>query len=217
MTHGQGPATSSTEADAASPGTGFLEDGRCLDLPDSWEAPPQGRRFVEREVLARGGAAVVDDAILIAAELLANGRQHGIPPVQVCVKGGAGHIRIEVCDSSSRGPVRRAPSPDNMTGRGLAIVEALATRGGVTALPHGRKSVWAELASAEVLDAAPAEPPYVETVAAGAHTEPRFPVVLGDVPTALLIEAKAQMDNMVRELSLAGAVGTRSSSAPLPS
>jgi hypothetical protein len=179
-----------TETGARDDSAGVPDDGRCLDLPDSWEAPPLGRRFVEQQVLERGGAAIVQDAALIAAELLANARQHGVPPVQVCVRGAGGHIRIEVCDSSSRGPVRLAPSDDNMTGRGLALVEALATQWGVTALPDGRKSVWARLSPRDEVDPAalPAEP-YVETTAPGADTGRRFPVVLGDVSSALLLAA----------------------------
>lgn len=216
MAQERGSTAPATESDAREDSPGVPDDGRCLDLPDTWEAPPLGRRFVEQQVLARGGAAIVQDAALIAAELLANARQHGIPPVQVCVRGVGGDIRIEVCDSSSRGPVRLAPSPDNMTGRGLALVEALATQWGVTALPDGRKSVWARLSPPDEADPAPGPAePYVETIAPGADTEARFPVVLGDVPTALLLEAKAQMDNIVRELSLAGAAALRPSSAPL--
>jgi serine phosphatase RsbU (regulator of sigma subunit) len=212
---GRGSAVPPTASDPGDD-SAVLPDGKCLDLPDSWEAPPLGRRFVEQEVLERGGAAVVDDAMLIAAELLANARQHGVPPVRVCVQGADGHIRIEVSDGSSRGPVRLAPSPDNMTGRGLALVEALATQWGVTALPHGRKAVWAQMSPRDEVDpTARSAEPYIETVAPGVDTEILFPVVLGDVPTALLLEAKAQMDNIVRELSLAGAAASNPSSAPL--
>ena len=47
----------------------------------------------------------------------------------------------------------------------------------------------------------------VDTDASSA-AERRYTVVLGDVPTDLLIEAKAHMDNVVRELSLAEADAT---------
>lgn len=218
MAKERGSLGSSLEAAAAAidARTTSPDGGHCLDLPDSWEAPPLGRRFVEQEVRERGGAEVLHDAAVIAAELLANARQHGVPPVQVCVRGSEGHIRIEVCDGSSRGPVRLTPSVENMTGRGLALVEALATRWGVTALPEGRKSVWAQLTPAHLSDATPDQAePYVETTAAHVAADARYPVVLGDVPTALLLEAKAQMDNIVRELTLAGAAGAGPSSATL--
>jgi serine phosphatase RsbU (regulator of sigma subunit) len=216
VAHERGSAAPVTESDTRDDGAAVPDDGKCLDLPDSWDAPPLGRRFVEQQVRERGGAAMVQDAALIAAELLANARQHGVPPVQVCVQGTGGHIRIEVRDSSSRGPVRLAPSDENMTGRGLALVEALATQWGVTALPDGRKSVWARLSSREEADPAAVQAEaYVETTAPGADTARLFPVVLGDVPTALLLDAKAQMDNIVRELSLAGAAALRPNSAPL--
>jgi serine phosphatase RsbU (regulator of sigma subunit) len=192
---------------------------RCVDLPDGWDAAPLGRRFVEQQVRELGEPSLADDSVLVAAELIANARQHGIPPVRVCVDGGPGWVRVEVLDASPRGPVRLAPSLENMTGRGLAIVEAVAARWGVRSLAAGGKSVWAELSSAPAgTDDTPGPEPYVELLEAGASAEPRYPVVLGDVPTGLLIEAKAQMDNIVRELSLAGAAGaTVSPSAPLAS
>jgi serine phosphatase RsbU (regulator of sigma subunit) len=187
----------------------------CLELPATWEMAPVGRHFVADEVRRRAAAAVVEDAVLVAGELLANAQQHGRPPVKVCVRGGDGLVRVEVCDSSPRAPVRLAPSTENMTGRGLTLIEAVAVRWGVDALPGGGKCVWAEL-SADSADRRSARTPrpYVASIPT-ASGEQLFPIVLGDVSTALLLEAKAQMDNIVRELSLAGAAGPESSSAQL--
>lgn len=169
------------------------------------------RHHVEQEVLRRGAVAVVDDAALVAAELLANAAQHGRPPVAVTVSGTAQCVRIEVRDANPRPPVRPATNHSNMTGRGLALVEALATGWGVERAADG-KVVWVEFA-ADRSTADHAAPDVDAILSAWADdpptSEPRYDVVLGDVPTDLLIAAKAHVDNLVREFSLAssGAAG----------
>jgi serine phosphatase RsbU (regulator of sigma subunit) len=157
-------------------------------------------------MVARGASQYVDDAVLVAGELLANAKQHGIAPVAVCVRGDLEALRVEVRDGSSRVPVRAARSTSNMTGRGMALVEAVASRWGVERVPGRGKTVWAEFAG----DRAPvSEHRHGDGDEAGwadedeQVAEERFTVVLGDVPTDLLIEAKAHMDNLVREFSLA--------------
>lgn len=174
------------------------------------------RREVERAVVSRGAAAVVDDAALVAAELLANAVQHGDPPVTATVSGDAHRIRIAVHDANARPPVRPSASTSNMTGRGLALVAAVSTRWGVERdAAAGGKVVWAELEpSAET--AGHHDDADVVLAAWGddaATDNSRFTVSLGDVPTDLLIAAKAHIDNLVRELSLAS---SRYDGAPVP-
>ena len=188
----------------------------CLVLDDRPEAVGVGRRFVEQQTVARSGSRFVDAAVLVAGELLANARQHGLAPVAVCVSGDGENLRIEVRDGSSRVPVRAARSMSNMTGRGLALVEALASRWGVVRGPEAGKTVWAEFVGdqgavsdqdQDAADLADWEDDATQV------SEERFTVVLGDVPTDLLIEAKAHMDNLVREFSLTKPSGE---SAELP-
>ena len=169
-----------------------------------------GRRFVEAQVEQRGAAGLLHDVALAACELLANAVQHGIPPLSVTVVGGPAQIRLEVRDGSPRAPVRPAESTTNMTGRGVALVDALATRWGVDRDGPG-KAVWAEferVGSSSPEDGGDVD---VDALLAGwadddAETAtPRFTVVLGDVPTDLLMAAKAHIDNLVREFTLAAA------------
>jgi serine phosphatase RsbU (regulator of sigma subunit) len=168
-----------------------------------------GRRFVEREVVARGATSVVDDVALAAAEMLANAVQHGGPPVTVTVAGGATWIRVEVADGSLRAPVRPAPSTTNMTGRGLMLVLALVTRWGVQPVEAGGKVVWAEFEPNHSEDAPGSEEIDIDALLAqwvepnGDSAEARHTVVLGDLPTDLLLAAKAHIDNLVREFTLA--------------
>ncbi len=182
----------------------------CRSVGDDIEAIREGRYFVRDQVVARGAVEIADDAALVAAELLANAHQHGIPPVTVCVVGGSDVVRIEVTDTNPRSPVRPAESATNMTGRGLALVEAMSARWGIERVAAGGKTVWAEL----VRPGAPSPGPldvdamleeWNDDVPAAPE---RFTVVLGDVPTDLLIEAKAHVDNVVREFQLAATSGS---------
>jgi serine phosphatase RsbU (regulator of sigma subunit) len=178
-----------------------------LPLGDEPEAVRIGRRFVREQLLVRGADALVDDAVLVTAELLANARQHGRGAMSVSVSGTASSVRIAVRDGSDRLPVRPNRSTSNMTGRGLLLVDMLSSRWGVSAQVQG-KVVWAEFGPAASASAPTADDEQVATGEAngtGVPVEPRYLVVLGDVPTDLLLEAKAHMDNLVRELSLAEA------------
>ena len=98
-----------------------------------------------------------------------------------------------------------------MTGRGILLVEALCARWGVSVDEHG-KVVWAEFGVSGVGDRLGSVPAVEELSGvdpdASTAADRRYSVVLGDVPTDLLIEAKAHMDNLVRELSLAEAGDT---------
>jgi serine phosphatase RsbU (regulator of sigma subunit)/anti-sigma regulatory factor (Ser/Thr protein kinase) len=165
------------------------------------------RQFVEREVVSRAAEAMIDEVTLAAAELLANAVQHGTAPVCVAISGDCDRLRLEVRDANPRPPVRLAPNPSNMTGRGLALVDAVAARWGIDRSADGGKIVWAEF---EPTDHLLGDPPLDidALLAAWSDEEPdptgqRRTVVLGDVPTDLLLEAKAHIDNLVREFSLA--------------
>ena len=176
-----------------------------------------GRHYVAREVLARGAVDLADDAALVAAELLANAAQHGTPPISVRVLGDSEHIRIEVRDHNPRVPVRPARSNSNMTGRGIALVEAVCSRWGVDRESSGGKVVWAELEPAESVPSSD-HLDLDSLLQAWEEDSPtsgqRYTVVLGDVPTDLLIAAKAHIDNLVREFTLAASAAESEGSVP---
>lgn len=89
------------------------------------------------------------DVQLCASELVTNVVQHlgeGVPvTVRVWCDDG-GRTRLEVTDPDPRAlPVLRASAgADEETGRGLALLDALASRWGVAHGPGG-KTVWCEL------------------------------------------------------------------------
>ncbi|HVT64626.1 MAG TPA: SpoIIE family protein phosphatase [Mycobacteriales bacterium] len=180
-----------------------------LLLDDHPAAVRVARAFIEREALARGAAIVVDDLALITAELIANAVQHGAPPISIAISGDADLIRIEVADANPRPPIRPAVSLSNMTGRGLALIAALATNWGVERAPAGGKVVWAEVTAARATAEGELSAADIDQLLASwpetafADEQIRYTVVLGDVPTDLLIDAKSHIDNLVREFSLA--------------
>src|SRR5437773_2304866 len=88
-------------------------------------------------VLIRAGLAkLVDTATLLAAELLSNAVLHAPAPdgghPGVCLRVWREHQRllVEVADPDPLLPHPRHPQPDEEHGRGLALVEALATAWG---------------------------------------------------------------------------------------
>lgn len=97
-----------------------------------------------RAVLTGRSGIVVDDSVVVAEELVANALLHGQAPrsCRLMLVHHGRHLRIEVDDTSPQMPKIR--TPDHTGGRGLILVDRLATRWGVNA--HGNhKTVWAEL------------------------------------------------------------------------
>ncbi|GAB2680684.1 SpoIIE family protein phosphatase [Thalassiella azotivora] len=168
------------------------------------DAVPAARRATA-EVLVGGRFEVLaDDATLVATELLTNALLHTGSTAVLRIVPGAQVLRIEVQDSGRHLPVLGTPSSESMTGRGLALVDTLSHRWGATPMPGG-KVVWCELAPDGAADPVPdasgrrrpGGPELVQPGTAGTLT-----VDLGEVPTALVLDTKAHVENLVRELML---------------
>lgn len=88
---------------------------------------------------------IVDDAILVADELVTNALRHGQAPrsFRLAVLHHGRRLRIEVEDASPQQPKIR--TPDHTGGRGLILVDQLASQWGVD-YHDDYKTVWAELA-----------------------------------------------------------------------
>jgi hypothetical protein len=101
-------------------------------------------RRLLRGMLTGYAGLIADDAILVADELVSNAYQHGEAP-RVCrliLIDNDSCLRIEVDDTSPRDPGIR--TPDHTGGRGLILVDRLASRWGFTH-HDDHKTVWAEL------------------------------------------------------------------------
>jgi anti-sigma regulatory factor (Ser/Thr protein kinase) len=171
-------------------------------------------------------APLVDDALLLVSELATNATLHsGARTFALSVAATAGGgVRIAVGDDGpvpAAAVVRRsrppghAPSrvrPETTTGRGLGIVEELASSWGVR-VDGATKWVWFELSSPGA-QTRPEQAPVA--AAAQAPLPPGWHLVqLVDCPVALSLAQDDHLDELVRELQLLGARHDEPELAPL--
>lgn len=101
----------------------------------TFQPHPSSARATRRFVA--DGLESVDDeelravAVLMVSELASNSIRHARNQYTVDVEVTAREVRIEVSDDGPGMPERRDPSPDELTGRGLMIIDNLAHRWGV--------------------------------------------------------------------------------------
>lgn len=146
------------KTDGTSPATGPEQQLLAMQFTSS----PRGARLARRLAVSRmdewghpPASDVSCTVALLVAELAANAVRHGRLPgrdfsLRLAFEAPAGLIRIEVSDASPVRPPTESPTPalDDESGRGLLLVDILATRWGTTPrLPLG-KTVWAEVAVA---------------------------------------------------------------------
>ncbi|HEV2368631.1 MAG TPA: SpoIIE family protein phosphatase [Acidimicrobiales bacterium] len=168
----------------------------------------EARTEARHAVIELGYEGLTDDVELVVSELVTNAILHAGGLRAFNVRPVDGGVRLEVRDDSPDAPVLGWLSPDSMTGRGLRLVASIASRFG--AEPDGAgKNVWAEVtgASGAIPDLDADE--LIRLWADDPAVAPRYHVVLGEVPTDLLLAAKAHVDSLVREFALADA-GARS-------
>jgi anti-sigma regulatory factor (Ser/Thr protein kinase) len=97
-----------------------------------------------REALVGLPEEVVEVAALLANELAANAVAHGEGSISLTMETDSDCVRVAVTDEGTVLPVIQETSPTAESGRGLSLVDALATRWGVDPASPG-KSVWFEL------------------------------------------------------------------------
>ena len=97
-----------------------------------------------REKLAHVPADLAEVAILLADEIVTNAIMHGDGGIGLNVVLMADRIRVEVTDASVKSPLVLAPSSERENGRGMAIVDHLASAWGTERRRRG-KLVWFEL------------------------------------------------------------------------
>lgn len=99
------------------------------------------RRFVMDAIHRLGRDKYADVAELLTSELVTNAVLHAGTTVQVTVSDEADGLRVEVTDHSAAAPQRRRYSAEAATGRGLGLVESLASAWGTRSGSPG-KTVW---------------------------------------------------------------------------
>lgn len=97
-------------------------------------------------------ADVADDAELLVTELVTNSIIHARTPVRLEVKAGGGQLEFLVSDQSTRQVQLRLPAPEAVTGRGIHLLDQIATDWEV--LPRaGGKTVRFRLSTAALSSA----------------------------------------------------------------
>jgi anti-sigma regulatory factor (Ser/Thr protein kinase) len=117
-----------------------------ISLPQTAASPAEARHLVGRFAAENDLRNESGAALLVLSELVTNAVLHGAEPIDVVVRRDGDVLRIEVSDGGSRtdGVVPRARDDHRPGGRGLHIVNSLATRWGTTDNDAG-KTVWAEI------------------------------------------------------------------------
>jgi anti-sigma regulatory factor (Ser/Thr protein kinase) len=125
----------------------------CVMVPHHAQGAQQARHRLAAELAGVLPPALLSDVVAVVAELVGNAVRHAGPlpggvvrvawRVRESSVGNA--VEVRVTDGGAAAlPVPRTAGPEEVDGRGLTIVEALADRWGVERDGLGQ-SVWAEL------------------------------------------------------------------------
>ncbi|MST32480.1 protein serine phosphatase, partial [Acidimicrobiaceae bacterium USS-CC1] len=189
-----------------------------LTLPSEHRSVSVARRAVTRHLEQVGLDDIVAAAQLVVSELVANAVLHAGGDIRVEVERIPDGARVAVIDHSHVLPVSAAPSESSMTGRGLQLVQRMAAELGAVATADGKR-VWADLVVGwEPQDDGDGNPLELwgEEWPDARPAEALVPVELGDVPTGVLLAAKAHVDNLLRECTLATAGADEGVAAGVP-
>lgn len=183
------------------------------------------RAFVRDELRRSGWDDRADDAALAVSELAANAVLHARTELTVHVTVSDGLARVEVDDGSAVLPVHLPVGESALSGRGLALVDALTDRWGARPTASGGKTVWFELAAARSAPETSAEHPLearadLEDLAAASPREgvstpdgdlhrplvtaaqPLIGITLSGVDSALLLATRQHSDDLIREMTM---------------
>lgn len=118
----------------------------CVDLACDAEMVAVARQFVRRTLLLwEVDPEHAEEAVLLTSELMSNAVLHARTDVRLNVRANDdGTLRIDVTDENPRMPHTAAPPEDAQSGRGLWLVETLASSWGIDRTQQG-KAVWFEL------------------------------------------------------------------------
>ena len=103
------------------------------------------RRFAVAACREHSPAVDCETVALLVSEVSTNALVHGAGQVRLRVLPMPGALRVEVLDASPALPCKREASLLDEGGRGMALVEALASAWGADTSADGGKTVWFEV------------------------------------------------------------------------
>jgi two-component sensor histidine kinase len=125
----------------------------CVVVPHHARGAQQARHRLAAELTGVLPPTLLSDVVAVVAELVGNSIRHAGPlpggVVRVAWRvrefAGGSAVEVRVTDGGAQNiPAPREAGPEELDGRGLTIVQALADRWGVERDGLGQ-SVWAEL------------------------------------------------------------------------
>jgi anti-sigma regulatory factor (Ser/Thr protein kinase) len=202
-----------------------------LSLPPDLRSVGQARSRLAAAAAQWGcPEQLVDDARVVLSELMSNGVLHARTDLQVVMCAHGGGIRLEVGDASQTAPLPPLDVPraaaslmdephqaylrdeermlPTATGRGLAVVGALASSWGWYPEPGGGKVVWAELGTEPGAEGAAADRSPDRVVC------PVRPVRLIAAPLRLIKASEDHFDDLARELQMANLAAMAGDDSP---
>lgn len=125
----------------------YSDDGQqaAVRVPDRLDSIPAARAFLTRLLDGWGiPDEVIDDASLLASELMSNAVRHAGGVVDLQIEADDGLLHVGVHDNSNGTPTVNEAGPTSSGGRGMWIVQSVAHDWGAD--PDGSgKTVWFEL------------------------------------------------------------------------
>jgi anti-sigma regulatory factor (Ser/Thr protein kinase) len=123
------------------------------------------RRFAA-SMVTEGPTELHETVELMVSELATNCIRHVNASFEVSIERTDDSYHVEVRDEGGGRPAMRSPAPEDVSGRGLRIVDMLAARWGVRYDADAGKTVWFTLTTS---GAKPSGRPAAEEPAAGGH------------------------------------------------
>ncbi len=112
-----------------------------LSLPGDLAVVRVARNFAADTLQRWELGALAETVVLLVSEVVTNALRHARSGAELRMHRTVGGVEVEVLDGNDRMPVARPVEVDSESGRGLHLIEALASSWGTEPVPTGKR-VW---------------------------------------------------------------------------
>jgi hypothetical protein len=116
-----------------------------VELPPDLTAAREARAATRHALPRWRLSALLEPVLLVVSELVGNATRHGRPPINLRLRKAGPGVRVDVHDEEARAPAVPDPSHDAESGRGMLLVDAVASESGVEQIDGDGKVVWARV------------------------------------------------------------------------